>query len=336
MDKQVERDLRELFTISTRTPLEEMAWGCERTRIQPGRMGYRTRTVKAGAMLEIDCYPLLGRAMEQEARQHLRNRTPLEIQRANDRRAERRLVQLINANFGRGDYHITLTYHGGAPDYATCKHDVQLYLARVNRARARIGLPKAGYVYAVEDVQDGREVRTHAHLIIHGGMPREELERIWGKGYANTYALEPSERGLEGMAKYLIKAQRGRKKWIPSKGLKKPQERVSDVKLSNARVRQIAMDAENMARAVLERAYPGHLLVDCRVRWSDRVDGCYISALMRDTRRDSHGAKGRAGAVQGRGAGDACHQAAAGQADAVRSAARRGESTHHRHAAGNQ
>ena len=289
MDKQVERELREVFGIVERTPLEAMVWKDCGTQIAPGRMGYRTQTIKAGRMLEINCYPLLGRSQEAKAREALRNRTPQEVQRANARRAERRIARLVNANFDRGDYHITLTYAGDAPGYDRAKRDVANYIRRVNRARERAGLPACKYIYAVEDVAEGRQVRTHTHLILSGGLPRERMEKLWGKGYANTLALEPDERGLEGIAKYLIKAQSGRKRWIPSRNLKKPRERKSDMKLSGAKVKRIAADAENLAKEVLEKAYPGHVLVACRVRWSERVDGVYISAMMRDVRQKREG-----------------------------------------------
>lgn len=67
MDKQVERELREVFGIVERTPLEAMVWKDCGTQIAPGRMGYRTQTIKAGRMLEINCYPLLGRSQEAKA-----------------------------------------------------------------------------------------------------------------------------------------------------------------------------------------------------------------------------------------------------------------------------
>lgn len=129
--------------------------------------------------------------------------------------------------------------------------------------------------------------RIHAHMLISGGIDRAELEKLWARGYANAYSLQPDERGLEGLARYMVKSQKNRRKWSCSKNLKKPQVRVSDCKLSNGKVKRMARSLPNEARDILSRAYPGYTFVDCRVKFSDQVDGVYIRALLR--REDTGG-----------------------------------------------
>ena len=155
------------------------------------------------------------------------------------------------------------------------------FLAAVKRSRTKKGLPELKYIYVIEDDEDGIKKRIHVHILMSGGMSREELEELWAKGYANADRLQPDERGLEAVARYLVKSQRNRRKWCSSKNLKKPDVRVSDCKLSNAKVKKIARNLPNEAKDIMRRAYPGYEFVECKVKFSDQVDGCYIRALMR-------------------------------------------------------
>ena len=79
------------------------------TEIRVGRMGYRTRTVKAGPRLEVEVFPIFGRDTAGRARAAKRNLTPEKVQRNNEERSKRKLIQLIDGNFDERDIHLTLT-----------------------------------------------------------------------------------------------------------------------------------------------------------------------------------------------------------------------------------
>lgn len=269
------------------TALEQRIWQNMPSGIKVGSMGYRTKTTKAGKRLEVDVYPLWGRVDYTRANKALKEVTPETMRRQNESNAKRRLIQLADANFDERDLHLTLTYEH-APCYSRCKKDVANYIKAIRRRRVKAGLPELKYIYVIEDDQEGTKKRIHAHMLISGGIDRAELEELWGKGYANAYGLQPNERGLEGLARYMVKSQKNRRRWSSSKNLKKPQVRGSDCKLSNGKVKRIARNLPNEAKDILSRAYPGYTFVECKVKYSDQVDGVYIRALLRkaDTKTD--------------------------------------------------
>ena len=259
-------------------------WREQPTEIRVGRMGYRTRTIKAGPRLEVEIYPIFGRENSGRLRAAKKNLTPEAVQRNNEERSRRKLVQLIDANFTEKDYHVTLTYAGNPPSYEQARKDVKNVLRAVKRKREQRGLDELKYVYTIEDEQDGKRKRIHIHAIMNGGISREELEQIWGQGYANADNLQPDENGLEAIARYITKQQKNRRKWARSRNLKMPKVRTSDTKVSNARVRRLAVDFPNSAKEIMEKLYPNYTHTRTIMRFSDVVDGAYIRCVMRMTK----------------------------------------------------
>ena len=263
-------------------------WKSEATVIRIGSMGYRTRTVKAGTRLEAEVYPIFGRSMEHTAREAKTNITKERQAQLNTRRAKRRLILLVENNFRfREDYAITLTYAEEPENEKRCRKDIRNFFLRLKRLREKRGLPELKYIYAIG--YDSRH-RAHAHCLVTGGIERNELEKIWGKGYANTYSLQEYGKGLQGIANYLYKQNEKARDngdrvnyhmWSGSRNLKKPKEHVSDSKISNRKVKTLARYFRNEAKAIMERIYPGYVLEDGEVRYSDIVDGVYISIVMR-------------------------------------------------------
>lgn len=301
-------DLFDVTDLGGLTPIEQAArleaadrWKEERTGIRKGRMGYRTRTVKAGPRLEAEIFPIFGTEMETKARAARENLTPEKIQRHNDEKARRNLVRLLDANFSQGDYHITLTFAGKAPGWNRAVKDIRNFIAKVRRLREKRGLPEMKYIYAMEDAEEGREKRIHAHLITQGDLPREDLEKLWAKngktiGYCNCDELQPGPEGLEAIARYIYnqrpglpREKKGKRKYSCSKNLRKPQLRTSDTKVTGGRVKRLAGvfgSDETEARRIMEKLYPGYEYVRGSAKGSDIVDGVYIRVLMRKRRTE--------------------------------------------------
>lgn len=282
-------------------PEEQISfWRSIPSDIRVGKMGYRTRTTKAGPRLEAEIYPMYGREKTGRLRAEKKNMTPEKVARLNMERSERHAVLLTEANFSENDYHVTLTYKGETPDYKRAKMDVRNWTDKLKRLRAKEGLEPLKYIGAIEGGTDGTRERIHIHIIVNGGINREIMESLWGKGYANADRLRPDENGLEAVARYIIKQSRTgkekfKKRWFASRNLKQPKTRTSDTKVTNAKVRKIAGDMLNEARAIMEKVYPGYEFTKCAVHGSDVVDGVYIRVVMRER-------KGR-GAMRGGGRG---------------------------------
>ena len=268
------------------TLLEEY-WRTEATATRIGEMGYRTRTIKAGTRLEAEVHPIFGRSQEREARKANMNLTRERQQQLNIRRAKRRLVLLMENNFSLyDDDAVTLTY-AEEPDLKRCRKDVRNFLLRVKRLREKRGMTELKYIYAIGLDKDKR---LHVHLVMTGGIGRKELVKLWGKGIVNSYLLQSYGKGLQGMANYLYRQNEKAKDngeriyfhmWSGSRNLKKPKEHASDCKISNRKVKMIATNFRAMAAEIMERIYPGYHLEDCKVFYSDMVDGVYIRCVMR-------------------------------------------------------
>ena len=255
-------------------------WKDMPTQIDVGRMGYRTRTVVAGPRLEVEVYPLFGREAAGRARAaKIAGNTPEAMKKLNRERAIRHLIQLADANLTDQDIHLTLTYRN-APTEDRAWRDVDNFLRTVKRRRKQYGMTPLKYFYTVEGNESGSKEKLHAHVLMSGGISREELEAIWGNGWANADRLQPDERGLEAIIRYITKDQEKRK-WHMSRNMVQPKQRTSDSKMSNAKVKRIARGFEAEAKEIMEKLYPKYRYVDVKVTLSDSVDGAYIRVLMR-------------------------------------------------------
>ena len=262
--------------------------------IQVGRMGYRRRTTVSGPRIDAEVFPVFGRHQRGELRRAKHQITREAQQRANDERSRLHLIQLVEGNFTEKDVAIGLDYAGKAPTPERIDKDVRNFIARVKRARKKAGLSELKYIYAI----GGDEMpaagysgtRPHVHMIMNGGISRDDLEEMWGKGIANCDRLQPRDEGLGGIAVYFTRQKQDRapkkgvKKWRRSRNLVQPIRRSRDAKMPNSRVRRIAYDFENEAKDVMERLYPGNVLQKCTVRYSDVVAGVYIRCVMRRMR----------------------------------------------------
>jgi len=211
----------------------------------------------------------------------------------NDKRSKRRFVQTAHANFGHGDYHISLTYNNAhlPSSLKEAEKTVHNYLNRVKRRMKNKGKElkwmlvteytpeeEDGQQMVLESMEDKRTkpVRVHHHLIINGGLSRDELELLWSTtrinwnkihdagychsidriGFINCDRLQPDENGLEGLANYINKRKKSARKWSTSQNLEKPKEKKNDYKYSFKKLREMAKTPED--KEVWRRQYKGY------------------------------------------------------------------------------
>lgn len=241
---------------------------------------YRTKTVKAGNMLEVEIYPIWSTRAEAV---RAKKRTSREAQKnLNDKNAKKKLIRKINANFTKADIWVTLTYKNGVPDEEQARKDIRNYLRRVREWRRKRGMTELKYVYVIEyGGKDGRRKRVHHHVVM-SGMDRSAAEELWnGKGWANARKLQPDEYGLEALARYVTKEANGGKRWCASRNLAEPKETTADTKISKRRVEKMATDFEGAPALIFEKLFPAYDFTDCEVKRSNFVAGAYIYARMR-------------------------------------------------------
>lgn len=241
------------------------------SRAYAGRTFVRERTIQSGDRIDVDLYTVF----QQPGVRRSRSRPTREVQaRINQRDAERKLLWLLRANFGQGDQVVHLTYRRGEEpaDAAAAQKELYNFLRRLKRERKKRGLPELKYISCTEQGKKGG--RLHHHAVISGGMSRDEVEKLWKKGYANARRIQWGEDGAAGLAVYLAEFG-GRKptyrRWNRSRNLTTPEPDYRDGAVSVAELRELAEETENgmsTAAEELERRYPGYEVTQVEVSWN--------------------------------------------------------------------
>lgn len=177
----------------------------------------------------------------------------------NDKNAKRYLVQLGNGNFHVGDLHTSCTYSvdnlPGTVEEA--EKIVGNYLRRIAYRRQKLGLEPLKYILVTEYkfAKGGEQLkRIHHHIIMNGGMDRDEVEMMWTAqrinwrkadgadkreaqeyrdsikrlGWVNADRLQMNENGIEGLCKYIVKDPQGKKRYSSSRNLERPETQRED------------------------------------------------------------------------------------------------------------
>lgn len=249
---------------------------------------YATKTIKSGKLFEVEIYPVFKRKDDIPLpRVTLKNK---KIQNdLNERNSRKRFIRLVNTNFGEGDYWLTLTYedaqHPKTEEEA--KKNIANYLKRMNRRRKKYGLKNAKYIYITEWEQEPDGTRCHYHLIVEGGLDRNELEDMWQFAKINDSSrLHPNEDGIMGLATYMAdkKRRKGSRRWASSKGLKQPKESVNHSKTRKNQVeKKMVRDYEEI-RAFFERDkdWKQYEFVDTEVMYNKFNCAYYIRIKARE------------------------------------------------------
>ncbi|MDD3336774.1 MAG: hypothetical protein PHI98_14890, partial [Eubacteriales bacterium] len=138
-------------------------------------MPYIEKRITSGDLLETERY-FASRNGKRIPRGSNREATPEDVEKVNQRNAEKQLMRLICSNFSRrnGDLFVTLTHSAQLTEAEAMKEERNL-IARLERLRARKGLSELKRIVVTE--QQGR---WHHHIIMNGGITLEELASIWG------------------------------------------------------------------------------------------------------------------------------------------------------------
>lgn len=120
------------------------------------------------------------------------------------------------------------------------------YLRRIAYRRKKLGLEPLKYILVTEYKysKDGQCLkRIHHHIIMNGGLDRDDVELMWTKdrinwkktddpeyrasikqlGWVNADRLQMNENGIEGLCKYIVKDPQGKKRYSSSRNLDRPE-----------------------------------------------------------------------------------------------------------------
>lgn len=167
---------------------------------------YRRQAYRFGDLVQVYIYPVKESGKIGKGSRGKRRKPSRECQRAlNASRRAERLKMEIPYNFGAGDLFITLTYDDehNPESYERAAKDFKNYLAKLQRVRAREGLPPLRCIWVTE--QGSRSGRWHHHAIISGGLPWEIYDNKWGGGYVKIDPLRETPTSYKHLAKYIAK-----------------------------------------------------------------------------------------------------------------------------------
>lgn len=215
----------------------------------------------------------------------------------NDKNARRYLVQLGNGNFGIGDLHVTCTYGRECipEDEEGAETAIKNYLRRIAYRRAKLGLEPLKYILVTEYgySRDGDKViRIHHHIIMNGGLPRDDVELMWTAdrinwkkagadpgyragikqtGWVNADRLQVNENGIEGLCRYITKNPKGKKRWSSSRNLERPVlHPPADSKYSKKQIENAAK-SNDCGRAFFEKQFPDYEVVEIKPEYYEQT-----------------------------------------------------------------
>lgn len=251
-------------------------------------MCYRRKAIKAGDVIELEIYPVYrSRKKDGPELKGLPNKE--KYRRYNLKQSGKMYQRLMNANFGPRDLHVTCTYAGPElPTQEQCERDMRNFIRRINHKRKKGGLPPAKYMYVIEGKTDqDKRTRVHSHLILEGGLDRDTIEALWRagsqkgapRGTCNADRLQPGDMQLTALATYLMKDPKGRKRWKPSKNLKKPEVYISDTAIKRKHIAQLASGAAN-PKEYWRKQYPGYILRDMQIKTNPYLSGAAVTVQL--------------------------------------------------------
>lgn len=239
-------------------------------------MPIREKKIYSGDMLEIEIYEIDHKQRKQSRKQKEKLSTPAQ-RNLNHKNSRKHFARLLNTNFTSKDIHLTLTYRNEDLPVTEeqAKKDVRNFIRRVRYRRKKRIMPELKYLAVIENSgEDKRSLRVHHHIVMTGDMNRDELEEIWNMGRCNSARLQPDERGLEGLAKYLTKERKSGKSWSQSRNLKQPIVRVNDYKFSRRKFR-------NFSAYDCQQLYYNYRLTSIEKNFNEENGFTSISVLMR-------------------------------------------------------
>ncbi|MBR4695277.1 MAG: hypothetical protein IKO94_04275 [Selenomonadaceae bacterium] len=221
---------------------------------------------------QVSYYITTGKKIVREDWQRKYETAIPKYRKTNSKRAVRYLEALVHTNFGQGDLLLSLTYEEeNAPkDEKEAKKKFSRFMNRVNYRQKKMGLENAKWVSVLELTKRGI---FHHHVIIQCGLSRDELEKVWGLGRANTKRLQPDRNeGLGAVVKYIAKEfiddgkPKNKRSWDCSKNLLKPWDTVNDNPRMMSKkkfnlMKEIPTDCDFM-KQIIEGDNPGYKLVE--------------------------------------------------------------------------
>lgn len=247
---------------------------------------YETKTIISGPMKEVEVYPVY---LKKDIPEELRTKTTKEAQRnLNNKNAQKNFIRKVNTNFGERDYYITLVYEEDnlPKSIEEAKKNIIRYMQKLNyryrKLQERRGVVRKfktlKYIHVIEFSETGR---IHHHIIMESALSMEVIEETWEHGRRNNIRrLAPDENHLTGIATYLSKDPKGKKRWGCSKNLKNPLITTCISKFSRKKINNMS-DCYSTIEYEMEKVNPGYKFIKAETYKNSHTGKPYIYVTMR-------------------------------------------------------
>ncbi|CEN31410.1 rolling circle replication-associated protein [Paraclostridium sordellii] len=243
---------------------------------------YVTKTIDSGFVREVETYPTY---LKSEMPKEWKIKKNKETQRnLNNKNAQKNFIRKINTNFADGDFFITFTYSNEnlPKDHKQAKKDIQNFIRRIKRLISKKKLDvELKYIYVTEHSEGSKGIRCHHHMIMNSVLTMEEIEKAWKLGRRNNIRkLDTDELWLTGLATYLSKDPKGKKRWCSSKNLNEPRITRNHSKFSKKKINNMVR-FRDLVKEEMEKANPGYVFIDHEIYLNEHNGKPYIYARMR-------------------------------------------------------
>lgn len=258
---------------------------------------YRVKSIRSGKMLEVLIYPLWD-TKKDKGRTKKARESRVEQKNLNEKNAKLNLIRLINTNFTEKDIWITTTYSNKTlpKNEGEADRNIKNYMRRLAYAAKKKGIQTFKYFYVTEYEYDPIKGTKRVHHHVIANFPDRDLaEELWDKGgRTQSRRLQPDDYGLEGLARYICKDPKGKKRYCGSKNMDKPIITVADNKITKTRASMLAVDTE-LAEKTFTKLYKGYKFNDIKSYYADDdYGGIYLHVRMvRDNSPEGHQKKQR-------------------------------------------
>ncbi|MFR6019157.1 MAG: hypothetical protein ACLUG9_16560 [Paraclostridium sordellii] len=250
---------------------------------------YETKTITSGLIREVEIHPIF---FKKDIPEELRLKSTKEAKRnLNNKYARLYFTRKANSNFVKGDYYITLSYLVKylPKDHEEARKHIRNYIRRLNylyhkKQKARGTTDKKckniRYMYVTEVSKEGKG-RIHHHILMESVLSMEAVEQTWKYGRRNNVRIiYPDDLHITGLANYLAKDPRGKKRWGCSKGLKEPIITRNRSKFSRKKINEMAKNF-NLIEHEIQKINPQYKFIDAIVNKNEFNGKWYITARLK-------------------------------------------------------
>jgi hypothetical protein len=273
----------------------------------------REKHTISGRLLEADIYPIFNDGKKIPSRAPKTKPSTEEQIKYNKKKAEKKAVRLINANFDETDIimHPTSEQDKAPESEAEMDRIMDNYFRRMKTWRAseaknvraqllrypddktlqktlaKLEAPfKYWYSRELVPYKTGKKKgmpNWHVHIFMTGAGRdgRDKAEELWKNGMrTNADRFRPEIFGPEAAAKYMCKDPQGKKRFSYSRNLTQPKEpKPKDGKLTRNTVSKMAAERID-DKAYWEKKYKGYRFIRCYPKFNSYNGNWYISTVM--------------------------------------------------------